>query len=133
MIRKAHGSVTVEKELEDGSKICATAWGRCNYEHEPRSDVSPGDESTEVLEIEEAEIEVTLDRPRASYRSSLCSTWLSVNLYFPLTDEKQIAEYLKGWGIDIYDQSWELDPDQGPDGPDPDDARDAILERDYEP
>ncbi len=126
-----HGSVTVKKELEDGSTISVTAWGRCNYEYEPRSWDSPGYESTEVLEIEEAEIQVTLDRPRACYRSSECPTWLSVNLYFPLTDEKQIAEYMKGWGINIFEADWQIDEVE-PSWPDPDDLRDR-LEYDLEP
>lgn len=109
--------------------MSAKVWARAVHTYEAATHVSPAEEDLEITDIDESEIEIVWiplfdENGQPIKRAEKEKSTLIDNL-----DTKALASFLTLWGIDLWDQNnWEMEPYDGPDGPDPDDQRDLMLE-----
>ena len=118
------------KVRNDSGEVRITVWGTCEHSVEPPSRSCPGSESFDMLTLTHCEVEYQ------KYHDD-CADVIDgdmvgcggFDLCFEIPDEAGIVAYCEAWKVDPFeDMSPEDIEEEGPDGPDPDDLRDAMRE-----
>ncbi len=122
-------SHTFKARCETG-EVRITVFGTCEHDVESPSWVCPGGESFDMLTLTHCEVEYQ------KYHDD-CADVIDgdmvgcggFDLCFPIPDEAGILAYCKAWNIDPMNDMGPDDIEEDDDGPDPDDARDAEIDR----
>jgi hypothetical protein len=101
------------------------------YSYERATHVSPAEEMLIVHRIKS--MDVAFDVASTDFSCEDGESWqgdrAGDTYEWEFTDHASAEQFLEAWGIDLEMESdWEFDH-AGPDGPDPDDQRDQLLDR----
>jgi len=104
-------------------------WAKAVHTYAPATNVSPAENDLEITDIDEAEIEIVWVPQFDEYGNDIKCAEKEHSTLIDNLDAEALEALLALWGIDLWDQNnWEMEPYDGPDGPDPDDQRDLMLE-----